>query len=80
MEQGGELQGLRTGFWVFRMHPCTYSMCLLQCSRAEHRAMPQEDSLSIFFLSLSVEEGLGIRVSGQQVEHNERDNHNGSCL
>lgn len=46
----------------------------------EQRALTQGEGLSLFFLSLSVEEGLGTRVSWQQVEHNERDNRNGSRL
>ena len=41
---------------------------------------PQEESLSLFFLGHSVEEGLGTRVSWQQVEQHEGNNHNGSSL
>ena len=43
-------------------------------------ALPQEESLSLFFLDLSVEEGLDTGVSWQQVEQHEGNNHKDSYL
>lgn len=71
--RGTELRGAEGWVWVSlkRAWPCA-------CYNKEQKALPQGDGLSLYFPSLSVEEGVGTRVSWQQVEHNEKDNHKGS--
>lgn len=49
-------------------------------STASGWALPWGEGLSSFFLGLSVEEGLGRRVSWQQVEQDEGHDHNDGHL
>lgn len=59
MEQGAELTGAEG--WALGLSDAARTCAKYHVQ--DHRAMPQEESLSLFFLSLSVEEGLGLCVS-----------------